>query len=303
MRIVTFAVLAGLSLCGASAAVAADLDYGVLRGPDYEPAVPVVDWSGIYFGAHAGYTSAALGFKQPFQPILAQYFRARDIESEFGVSSLLIANAKRASGSSFGGFAGVNFQFDEMVLGLEADYTQFQRGATSSNSIGRYFITSAGNYESVYLDGTSSTKVEDFGTFRARAGYAMGNFLPFVTGGLAIGRARIVDQVNVQNYGYDKKTYDANQQLTSGNLAYVNFHDYKIFYQNDVGRSIPNGPIALPTVAKTKVVGGVALGGGLEYALTQNIILRGEYQYVLLNDFDGHKVNLNTVRAGAAVKF
>ncbi len=48
---------------------------------------------------------------------------------------------------------------------------------------------------------------------------------------------------------------------------------------------------------------GVALGAGLEFALTSNIVLRGEYQYILFNDFDGHKVNVNTVRGGAAVKF
>jgi outer membrane immunogenic protein len=51
------------------------------------------------------------------------------------------------------------------------------------------------------------------------------------------------------------------------------------------------------------VIGGVALGAGLEFALTSNIMLRGEYQYVLFNDFKGHSAEINTVRGGAAVKF
>jgi outer membrane immunogenic protein len=31
--------------------------------------------------------------------------------------------------------------------------------------------------------------------------------------------------------------------------------------------------------------------------------VRGEYQYVQFQDFNGHKAELNTVRGGAAVKF
>src|SRR4051794_26227268 len=118
MRTVTFAVLAGLSLFGAQAARAADLDYGVLRGPDFEPDVPVIDWSGVYFGAHAGYTSAGLGFTNTAQPIVASYLRNTVIENEMSVSTLLAPKPARGDGTTFGGFAGINFQFDETVLGI-----------------------------------------------------------------------------------------------------------------------------------------------------------------------------------------
>jgi opacity protein-like surface antigen len=60
MRTVTLALLAGFTLGAIAPVQAADLDYGVLRGPDYEPEVPVIDWNGIYFGGHGGYTSASL---------------------------------------------------------------------------------------------------------------------------------------------------------------------------------------------------------------------------------------------------
>jgi outer membrane immunogenic protein len=54
---------------------------------------------------------------------------------------------------------------------------------------------------------------------------------------------------------------------------------------------------------KKVTVVGLAVGGGIEYAITSNFLLRGEYQYVLFNDFQGHKAELNTVRGGAAIKF
>ncbi|MEA1830804.1 outer membrane beta-barrel protein [Methylobacterium durans] len=313
MRTVTIPVLVALGLFGLDAANAADLDYGVLRGPEYEPAVALVDWSGLYFGAHAGYTSASHSYSSVFQPTLANYFRRRDIESEFSVSSLLTTGSQRVEGTSFGAFAGYNFQFDETVLGLEVDYTRFGKQSSSFNEIARAFSTSGGMREEVYLAGTSTTKIEDYGTIRGRAGYAIGNFMPFVTGGFAIGRANITDAVTVQNYGYNQGTYQANQQLTSGSPAYVTNHGYRSFNQAYPGirstpsgqgvQTIPDDPTALAVVAKTKTVGGITLGAGLEYALTQNLLLRAEYQYVLFNDFDGHKANLNTVRGGAAVKF
>lgn len=313
MRTGTLGLLAGLLLSGIATAQAADLDYGVLRGPDYEPVDPLIDWSGGYIGGHGGYSSAALGHNNVFQPILADHFRARNIEAEFAVSTLINGPSVRVDGTSFGVFAGYNVQFDNTVLGVEVDYTRFGRIGTSENTIARSYTTSAGLYESVYLQGVSSTKIEDYGTVRARAGYAIGNFLPFVTGGIAIGRASVTDQVTVQNYSYDKATYDANQRLTNGTPSYVQNHGYASFNQSFPGnrstpsgagvQTVPNSPIVLPTRSKIKTVGGVTLGAGLEFAVTQNIVLRGEYQYVLFNDFDSHKANINTVRAGAALKF
>ncbi|KQO72550.1 MULTISPECIES: outer membrane protein [unclassified Methylobacterium] len=312
MRTLTLALLTTLALGAGSTAGAADLDYGVLRGPDYEPAAPIIDWNGVYVGGHGGYTSAALQQKNVFQDILALQFRARDIESQFSASNLLAIPSTRIEGTSYGAFAGFNYQFDEAVVGIEADYTRFNRTGVASNGIGRIMMTSGGIAETVNLFGESTTKIEDYGTIRARGGWSFGSFLPFVTGGVAIGRAIVTDQVLVQNYGYDARTYAANQALTAGAPAYVSRHDYLSFNPaypgvqsspNGALQTVPAAPVAISKGPTEKIVGGIALGAGMEYALTQNILLRAEYQYVLFNDFDGHKVNLNTVRGGAAVKF
>ena len=305
MRKSSRALLAALSLAGPATARAADLDYDFLRGPDYDPpvAVTTIDWSGVYLGGHGGYSSAALGFQKSYQPLIFQRTHDSTAESDFGASNLLTSRSRRVGDVSFGGYAGYNVQYDDVVVGIEVDYTSFGRGGGSSDSISRIKTNSLGYLETVGLQGASSTKINDFGTIRARAGYAFGNLLPYVTGGFAIGRARIADGVFIQDSGYNATTFNANQALTTGKPAHVENFGYRTgtFSQTDPTTGIPYANYA--SRSKTKTVGGVALGGGLEYAITPNILLRAEYQYVLFNDFDGHKANLNTVRGGAAVKF
>ena len=309
MRTATLALLTGFTLGVIAPAQAADLDYGVLRGSDYEPEVAAIDWNGIYFGGHGGYTSASLNQNNVFQQLLAREFFMRDIESQFNVSGYLTTPSARIGGASYGAFAGFNYQFDEAVVGIEVDYTRFDREGRATNDISRIMTTSGGMSEVVSLAGISATKIEDYGTIRVRGGWAFDRFLPFVTAGLAIGRAEITDSVAVQNYGYNAQTYAAN--LTATTPAYVTRHGYASFNPAYPGpRSSPNGevqtvPASPELISKriVKTVGGLALGAGLEFAVTENILLRGEYQYVQFNDFDGHKVNLNTVRGGAALKF
>ncbi|MCJ2114357.1 porin family protein [Methylobacterium sp. WL30] len=305
MRKTSRALLAALSLAGPTTARAADLDYDFLRGPDYDPpvAVTAIDWSGVYVGGHGGYSSAALGFQRSYQPLIIQQTHNSTAESDFGASNLLTSKPRRVGDVSFGGYAGYNVQFDDVVLGIEVDYTSFGRSGSSSDGISRFKTNSLGYLETVSLNGASSTKINDFGTIRARAGYAFGNLLPYVTGGFAIGRARIADGVFIEDSGYNATTYNANQALTVGKPAYVENFGYRAgtFSQTDPTTGVPYSTYV--SKSKTKTVGGVALGGGLEYAITPSILLRAEYQYVLFNDFDGHRANLNTVRGGAAVKF
>ncbi|TXM95295.1 porin family protein [Methylobacterium sp. WL103] len=303
MRKTSHALLAALSLAGPTAARAADLDYDFLRGPDYDPpaAVTTIDWSGVYLGGHGGYSSAALGFKNAYQPLVYRQTHDTSAESIFNTSTLMSPSSKRVGDTSFGAFAGYNFQFDEIVVGIEADYTSFGRTGTTTDGVGRIKSRDDGVVETLSLTGHSVTKINDFGTIRARAGYALGNFLPFVTGGFAIGRARIADGVTVEDSGFNATTFAANQALTAGKPAYVYNFGYRAFNQANPTAGVPYTTVI--NQSKTKTVGGIALGGGLEYAITPSILLRAEYQYVLFNDFDGHKANLNTVRGGAAVKF
>lgn len=299
MRIATLGLLA--ALVSASGAAAADLDYGYLRGADddYAPA-PDIDWSGFYVGGHGGYSSAPLGFGSSSRSIVANALRATYQETELKASSLLSVESANVAGPSYGALAGYNAQFENVVFGLEADYTFFGRENSGFDQIARSMVTSNGYETGVALRSLANTKIEDYGSIRGRLGYAFGSFLPYVTGGLAVGRATVSDRVAIQSFGYDKATYTSN--LTAAKPAYVDRYGYSSFDQTDPGAAILE-PAMIYGSTKKVIIGGVALGAGLEFALTSNILLRGEYQYVLFNDFKGHSAEINTVRGGAAVKF
>lgn len=275
MRTATLVLLASFTLGVSAPALGADLDYGVLRGPDYEPEIPVVDWNGIYLGGHGGYSSAHSGFKNAYRPLVANELRDPFTELELNALSMLASRGGSTDGASYGAFIGFNYQFEETVVGIEADYIRFDRKAVTSDSIVSSSTDSLGYLNTVNLSGSASARVEDYGTLRARGGYAIGNFLPYITGGLAVGRVHTERSLTIKNYVYSEVSVPE-------------------------PRSIPKNK------AITKTMGGFALGAGLEFALTQNILLRGEYQYVMLNDFEKSSANgigINTVRAGAAVKF
>lgn len=286
-------------------AQSADLDYDYLRGADFDPPpAPVIDWSGFYIGGHGGWSTHSLGYGNTAQPIVASYLRQTVAEAELSASTLLSTpTSKRVFGASYGAYAGFNAQFDDIVLGIEVDYTHFGLGGGVSDAIGRYKTTSDGYNTLVNLTSNSSTKVTDYASLRARAGYAFGNVLPYVTGGLAVGSAQITDRVTIQNAGYDQATYKSNLALAAGATpAYVNRYGYSFFDPTNPGTAVLASPYVYNRT-KTKTVAGIAAGAGIEYAITPNVLLRAEYQYVLFNSFDGHKANINTFRGGAAVKF
>ena len=67
----------------------------------------------------------------------------------------------------------------------------------------------------------------------------------------------------------------------------------------------PPGTFVFPATAgkNNEWLYGYALGGGLDYALTHHIFVRGEYEYVQFQTVAGVDINVNTVRVGAGIKF
>lgn len=110
----------------------------------------------------------------------------------------------------------------------------------------------------------AATKLTDYGMVRIRAGYTLGSIMPFVSAGLAVGSLTTT-----------AKLEDGISSLYAVNL-----------------------PLSKNTIAV-----GYTAGIGLDYMITENVFLRGEYQYAFFDDFNGRKFNLNVVRGGAGVKF
>jgi opacity protein-like surface antigen len=55
--------------------------------------------------------------------------------------------------------------------------------------------------------------------------------------------------------------------------------------------------------ARTRFTWGYSLGVGIDFLVTPNVFLRGEYEYIKLNAVGGVELAINTARFGAGVKF
>jgi outer membrane immunogenic protein len=90
----------------------------------------------------------------------------------WGTSNWDGAGSFNVSGGVIGGTAGVNWQIGHAVIGLEGDVDWSNlKGSTTSA------LCPAG----------CTTNTDWLATVRGRAGYAFDKFLPFVTGGVAVG--------------------------------------------------------------------------------------------------------------------
>lgn len=146
----------GVALAAASTiAQAADMpEEHVLRG-SYDIGPPAhVRWDGVVLGGQVGYSNLTANFE--------------DNTTLLGTR----LSESTTNSTQFGGFIGYNIQWDNLVVSFDGAYNRFSSMETSSTS------------------GTlsSSIKLIDYGTFRGRAGYAFGQFLPYGFLGGALGR-------------------------------------------------------------------------------------------------------------------
>ncbi|MCA0399573.1 MAG: porin family protein [Proteobacteria bacterium] len=145
-----FAKAAIFGLLATGAAQAADLG-------TRKPAAPVVpmmaayNWTGFYVGVQGGYGWGS------------------NKHSNGAVTSGTINN----KGGLVGATIGYNYQLSNgLVLGAEADYAWSSlKGSTDLNCVAP----------------GCRTDIRSFGTVRGRLGYAIDRFMPYITGGLAMG--------------------------------------------------------------------------------------------------------------------
>lgn len=145
-----------IALVGATSASAMAAD----MAPRYAKAPPMIapafSWTGFYIGADVGYgfgtskgqsSNAAGAFPLPYN---------YDLDGIMG-----------------GGFVGANYQFNQLVIGIEADWQAADlKGNSGSIGTGPF---------------TLSSTVKDYGSLRGRVGWAFDRLLVFGTAGWAWG--------------------------------------------------------------------------------------------------------------------
>lgn len=279
----TYLVPAMLMACALTSPQAArGSDY--LRGSHIDDgysngSASVTDWSGFYAGGFVGYSNVNFDSKKSPGSLIANHLRNTTIENEMHVSSMLNIPSKSTSKESFGGFIGYNTQWGDVVLGVEGDYTRFDAKSSSTDQLGRFRELSDGYLASAQVSGTVSARVDQIATIRGRAGYVVGNFMPFVTAGFAYGTGRIEHSATVRTTFTDANPADDRPLPTITNPT----------AQLSGGRS------------SASMYGGV-VGGGVEAAFG-SLLVRGEVLYARLGTQGSASIDYTTARLGAGVKF
>jgi outer membrane immunogenic protein len=121
------------------------------RAPTY---VPFFSWNGFYLGVNGGYGWGRSNWT--------------------GTATGVTTGDFDLSGALVGGTLGFNLQTGGMVLGVEADMDWSDiKGSTTVNCLS-----------------SCETANAWLGTVRGRLGYGLDRFLPYLTGGIAIGRVK-----------------------------------------------------------------------------------------------------------------
>ena len=277
MRSVLIFSLAMLGLTqNALAADPAEDDTPFLRGSEvYEPPAPKLytRWSGFYAGAFGEYGSGNLDFSKATQSLAAYGLRGLALETEQNVSNFEILDKKHTGSAGFGGFAGYNWQWEDVIIGLELSYSQNSFSAVATSFPIARALSAGGNGYNIAVDGSGSMNIDEYAELRGRVGYAWGNVLPYLTVGLAVG------------HGDFTRSWTITGTENPGTSNAVPF----TFTNSE---------------AKSNVfMFGWSIGAGVDVALTKNIFVRGDVDYIQFVPISGIEASIVTGRVGAGVKF
>ena len=180
-------ICALLAVASAAPVSAADLlDDSFLRG---SLGGGPVRWDGVNIGAQVAYSSMNSDFGNSTSSQIAFLLRNSTLENEASPSSWTTLPHDLTNAKSFGLFLGYNAQWDDIVLGGDIAYNKASGAETiAKDSIERIVTTSDLVHHDVSIQAASSLKLIDYATFRGRAGYAFGQFLPYAVFGGAVGR-------------------------------------------------------------------------------------------------------------------
>jgi outer membrane immunogenic protein len=160
----TIATAAAVLLATTVAGAAADMTM-----PLKAPPVPYFTWDGFYLGVNVGY---AWGTNDWTSQGLAE------------LGGVTVTDMKASTNNVLGGVqAGANYQFGSWVMGIEADLSAL--GAKGS-APGAVFV--GGVPAGIATTGTS--QLDWLALFTGRLGYAWGNALLYVKGGVAAGETK-----------------------------------------------------------------------------------------------------------------
>ncbi|MGY0571481.1 outer membrane protein [Bradyrhizobium sp. RDM12] len=268
--------LAAVMLGTVSAAHAADMpDVPILRGSFTDGlSNSNVNWQGFYVGGQAGYGSSDESFSGTNTNMLAALLDHNVVE-QMQVSQWNLGLGKQSSrASGYGAFFGYNEQWEDAVYGLEVSYLHGSYGG-SSNAFKELVSGTAlsdGAFHDVAVTSSAAISISDMATFRGRAAYAWGCFLPYMFGGLALGKADISRSVLVTD------------AVSTNGVSWT-----------------PLQPLSANDTQHNHLIYGYTAGLGVDVNLVGGLFMRAEYEYIRFSS--AVDTSINTVRAGLGYKF
>jgi outer membrane immunogenic protein len=293
-------LLAAVMFGAASGAQAADMP-DFLRG-SIPPTLSTTtrNWDGWYAGAQVGYTTSDMDFSRSIVSLTNFIFRNSVLQLPTSQWSVLHKNHAQATG--FGAFGGRNYQWDDLVFSVEANYNYINSLASSSkSSIALGVVNPPGSSPppghtytyNTTLNGAAALQIMDVLTLRGRTGWATGNFLPYLFGGLAIGRMDVARSVSTNVVLRDDEVVTQIDQF--GNTF--------TFSLPPVFSNIPSLSTTNSEHRTNSFVAGWTAGLGMEYMLWGNVFMRGEWEYIKFLSVKDTSVNMNSLHAGIGYKF
>jgi outer membrane immunogenic protein len=181
--------------------------------------------------------------------------------------------------ATYGAFIGYNLQFDDLILGFEANYnhTNLLGSASGTRCYDAVLTTCSaaitlgdGNDYNARVTATASMRITDYGTARLRAGWVADNLLPYAMIGLAVGRAEI------------SRYATATGTPTGAGTAFTRTEG---------------------TVNSSMLAWGYSAGLGADWLIYRDVFVRAEYEFVqffLVSDF---RSQIHNGRLGLGMKF
>ena len=281
-----------VSISGASAQ---EYELPALRGS--QPSMPTERaastccsrWGGFYTGGQVSHSSMNADFGKGVGDLAG--FLVRNSVLEAPVSSWTTLPSGSTNAAGYGVFFGYNSVWEELILGWEINYTHTSLNVGSADSLSRSFASDGGvppGHHFVYdvtVSGNANIRVTDLLMFRGRAGWTVGNFLPYAF--LAPGVAR-ADVTRAATVGFTRT-------------------DYPDVTTPPTDPILPN-PETFPPVTKTDIKNGgyyfaYAGGIGLDVEVMPRVFARFEWETLQIPNVQGMKVGIQNVRTGLGLKF
>lgn len=213
----------------------------------YRPVEMAADVELVYFSGFYAGIHGGYGRTHDFAPVV----ESAGNQAPGLVSGTLAINEQigdEDNGFVGGAQIGYNYNFSTWVIGAEADISFFRLKSEGSFTASQSIIMGLSDE---IIEGTVSHRLNWFGTMRARAGFILdNNTMLYGTAGLA--------------FGHTKSEMNLHSSYDTGFFGGLIEHDV---LASDSGMAL-----------------GWTIGGGVEYALSQNWSIKAEYLYIDLGN-------------------